>query len=296
MIWVFSAEGRDLLKIILESECDEAKAAIRDLDFADDKEFYSIMTTLKNDHLSVFCNDSDIINALKKNSESEQLSWDCLDSDERPIVFLEIDQERMSQWSGVMRVIVSQLAIHLIRRPEKYSEERLSSVLLLLDEFPLLGKMDIIVEAVTTLRSKNVSLCMFVQSLAQLDGIYGKDLCKIIVDNCKFKVLLTISEPDTQEYFSKAIGGTVVESFGLSLDEERRDGAIVVSSNFIRRPIVYPEELATNKGVLILSPFGFIKIKKATIDYNKVITMKKWIKLMLLRNLDFDDLAGWRRL
>ena len=66
-------------------------------------------------------------------------------------------------------------------------------ILVLLDEFPLLGKMDVITNALTTLRSKKVTFCLMLQSIAQLDAVYGQDTRKIIVDNCQYKAILNIT-------------------------------------------------------------------------------------------------------
>lgn len=66
-------------------------------------------------------------------------------------------------------------------------------ILVLLDEFPLLGKMDAITNALTTLRSKKVTFCLMLQSIAQLDAVYGQDTRKIIVDNCQYKAILNIT-------------------------------------------------------------------------------------------------------
>jgi len=61
-----------------------------------------------------------------------------------------------------------------------------------LDEFPLLGKIDAVTNALTTLRSKKVTFCLMIQSIAQLDAVYSHDVRKIIVDNPKIKHFLAL--------------------------------------------------------------------------------------------------------
>jgi len=104
--------------------------------------------------------------------------------------------------------MITQLIRQIERRPDKYSPQgkETKPLLLLLDEFPLLGRMDVITEAMTTLRSKKVTLYLVIQSIAQLDAVYGSDIRKILVDNCQYKAILQVTEPETQEYLSRMIG------------------------------------------------------------------------------------------
>ena len=71
----------------------------------------------------------------------------------------------------------TQLIRYLERRPDKYSPEGADNIqaLLLMDEFARFGKLPLIADAVSTLRNRNVNICIVIQSLAQLDKIYGRD-------------------------------------------------------------------------------------------------------------------------
>ena len=66
----------------------------------------------------------------------------------------------------------------------------------------MLGKMEVITNGLTTLRSKKVTFCLILQNIAQLDAVYGADVRRIMADNCQYKVILNVTEPDSQEYFS----------------------------------------------------------------------------------------------
>lgn len=58
---------------------------------------------------------------------------------------------------------------------------------------------------------------LIIQSLAQLDSIYGKDTRKIITNNCNYKVVLKATEVETQEYFSKLVGTEEREKISNSI-------------------------------------------------------------------------------
>ena len=101
-----------------------------------------------------------------------------------------------------------QLIRHLERRPEKYSAGGASNrqTLLLMDEFARFGKLPMITAAMATLRSKNVNICLMVQSVAQLDKIYGEHDRRIIFDNCQFQAILRANDADTQKYLCELVG------------------------------------------------------------------------------------------
>ena len=57
----------------------------------------------------------------------------------------------------------------------------------------------------------NVTICLMVQSLVQLDEIYGEKARRTIVDNCHYKAILGTTDADSQKYFSNLIGTCEVE-------------------------------------------------------------------------------------
>ena len=128
-------------------------------------------------------------------------------------------------------MMLTQLIRTLERRPDKFSNERkLPPILLLLDEFPRLGKIDVIQNAVSTLRSKGVTICLVVQSLAQLDKIYGKESRQIIADNCQYKAILGVTDPENQKTISDMIGTINVRQNSINDSSSRSLGKNTGSS------------------------------------------------------------------
>lgn len=135
-------------------------------------------------------------------------SWNDL---EYHNIFLRIPLHRVEQWGSAVNLMYTQLIHYLERRPEKYSDEgsKIEPTLILMDEFARFGKLDAMIPAMSTLRSKSVNFCLVLQSLAQLDMIYGKDARRIILDNCQFQAILRANDPETQKYLSDLIGTTI---------------------------------------------------------------------------------------
>ena len=189
-------------------------------------------------------------------------SWEDLETHN---IFMAIAEDKLGQWDGAISMMLTQLIRTLERRPDKQSPEGkdLPPILLLLDEFPRLGKVDVIQNAVSTLRSKGVTICVVIQSLAQLDKVYGKETRQIIIDNCSYKAILSVTDPDNQKVFSDMIGSVTVGLGGVSASSNKKSENYTITINETREPIVHPHELATLKDIVLMTPEGYCRMDKA---------------------------------
>jgi type IV secretion system protein VirD4 len=135
----------------------------------------------------------------------------------------------------------------------------------MLDEFPRLGKIDIITSAISTLRSKGITIAIFCQSLSQLDAIYGKPARQTIIDNCQYKAILNATDVESQDYFSKLIGimARSTRSYGESHDSEAENLSYSSQISLVlNQPILYPHEFATLKDIVLITPKGFCRVDR----------------------------------
>ena len=188
----------------------------------DNKMLTGISAELSN-KVMVFATDNRIKSAF---SESDNmLRWEDLEDYN---IFMSIPEDKLGQWDGAITLMLTQLIRTLERRADKYDTspgaKKLPPVLLLLDEFPRLGKMDVIQNAVSTLRSKGVTICLIMQSLAQLDKTYGVHTRQIIMDNCPYKAILNVTDPEYQRIFSEMVGYTLFTRPSRSYSQSLGDG------------------------------------------------------------------------
>lgn len=162
--------------------------------------------------------------------------------------------------------MTTQLIRHLERRSEKYSGEGANTeqTLLLLDEFPRIGKVQCMADAMATLRSKGVNICLAIQSIAQLDAVYGIQQRRVIMDNCQFQLVLRANDSETQRLLSDLIGTAIVcrRSAGVSYDEFKRPTGYHLQMGESREHIIQPHELATLNDALVISPYGAFRVEK----------------------------------
>jgi len=221
----------------------------------DEKVLSSIVAEISKNVVH-FVTDKNLIRALSKKNNITPA-----DLEYGYDIYIQIPEHLLRQWKNLLTLIVNQFLSHF----EQRSEINAQPILFLLDEFPRLGKINAIIDGLATLRSKKITICLIIQSLAQLDLIYGMNERKVIADTCSYKAILSATDAETQEYFSRLVG---------TYDKEVTQRG-TQSSPFIEFPkgkstntyeqekrIIKPEEFATLKDIVLLTPFGNLRVEK----------------------------------
>lgn len=88
----------------------------------------------------------------------------------------------------------------------KYSAAKPQKMLLVLDEFPLLGKIEFFEAALAYMAQYGIRAVLAYQSKGQLFKDYGQD--NSLLDNCTIKVFHTAASAETAEWISRMAGQT----------------------------------------------------------------------------------------
>lgn len=263
MCKIISSTMSKLCKELLESQDIHVRMALGEIGFLKPETRACFDRGLRN-KLMVFAADPYISHAFRGQREGANcFTWDDLD---RCNVFLRIPADKIEQWSGAVNLMYTQLIRHLERRPEMYSPEGVHNVqtLLLMDEFARFGKLEMITIAMSTLRSKNVNICLMIQSMAQLDRIYGECDRRIVFDNCQFKAILRAGDAETQKHLCELIGTRTSIQRSVSEHEDEFGDTTGYNRQLseVRDWVIQPHELATLDDVLLLTPYGSCQAKK----------------------------------
>ena len=190
-------------------------------------------------------------------------------------IYVELPQESTDTYAPLVTIMVQDFMNYFMRREDKSSSQSYSSgkkqqpVLFMLDEFPQLNfEYETIHKALSTLRSKCVSVMLAMQSISQLTDKYGDSACTVIIDTCSYFTILSAQDPKSRKFFSELIGKRKVlklTSGGSSEDREYifQDGDF---SNLGENVIVY----ALGKYVLAEKIFWFKEVER-----NKPCHMQK---------------------
>jgi type IV secretion system protein VirD4 len=116
-------------------------------------------------------------------------------------------------------------------------------LLLLLDEFPSLGKLDIFQEALAFIAGYGLKALLIVQDLSQLFAAYGKD--ESIISNCHIRVAYAPNKVETAELLSKMAGQATVSHTQRQYSGNRL--AVVLqhvntNEQIVQRPLLTADE------------------------------------------------------
>lgn len=178
---------------------------------------------------------------------TQRADWTPETLEQGATIYLKVSEHLLDQYKDLWTVIVSQILKYLSQREERKNPP----ILIALDEMPRLSKIDGLTNALATLRSKNVHIMGVIQSMAQLDKIYGKDDRKVIADNCRFKLVLSATDPETQKYFSDLAGQRTALAKGMTV------GAGLIpnmSSHEQGTPLIRPEEWGLLEKPILFAP------------------------------------------
>lgn len=126
---------------------------------------------------------------------------DLLNSDRPVSVYLSIPPSDISRTKPLVRLMLNQIARRLT---EKLPSACARKVLLMLDEFPALGRLDFFENALAFMAGYGVRAFLIAQSLNQIEKAYGPS--HSILDNCHVRVAFATNDERTAKRFSDALG------------------------------------------------------------------------------------------
>jgi len=159
-----------------------------------EKEFGSIVSTAAQ-YINIY---RDPI--LAHNTSSSDFCISDLMNYEKPVsLYLLFPPSDIDRMTPICRMII-ELIIRRSLEDMKYRHK----LLLMLDEFPSLGRLDTFERALAYIRGYGISAFLITQSINQLYKIYTK--FNSIIDNCHVRIFFTPNEPETPKYISSMLG------------------------------------------------------------------------------------------
>lgn len=95
-----------------------------------------------------------------------------------------------------------------------FTEPKKNRILFLIDEFPSLGKLELVESSMSYIAGYGLKMLLITQSMKQLKKIYGKD--NFILANCSIQLYLTPNEIEDAEDISKALDNKTILSVSVS--------------------------------------------------------------------------------
>ncbi|WP_340648136.1 type IV secretory system conjugative DNA transfer family protein [Pseudoxanthomonas winnipegensis] len=210
---------------------DNARSAFSNLLSQADETFASIMGTLK-EPLNAWINpvldaatsgDDFLLTDLRKKKMS---------------IYVGIQPNKLAESRLIVNLFFSQIINLNTRELPQNNAELKYQCLLLMDEFTAIGKVDIIASAVSYMAGYNIRLLPIIQSMAQLDATYGKDVSRTIITNHALQIIYAPREQQDANDYSEMLGYTTFKRRNITRGRE-----VTRSISEERRALMLPQEL-----------------------------------------------------
>jgi type IV secretion system protein VirD4 len=222
----------------------------------------------------------------RNTSKSSFRIRDLMQHDDPVSCYLVINPNDQLRLMPLTRLVLTQIVFTLAARMEfadgRSSEAYKHRLLLLLDEFPSLGKMDLFERALGFIGGYGIKSYIMVQGLPQLFKAYGKD--ESIRVGCHIQVAFAPNDLETCEYLSKSTGQATIlkENYSESFQEGKLFGSKSRQTSLqeVQRPLMTPDECrrlpglrknsrgdVMDAGNMLIFPAGFSAIYGSQVLY-----------------------------
>jgi type IV secretion system protein VirD4 len=117
-------------------------------------------------------------------------------------------------------------------------------LLLLIDEFPSLNRMEIFADALSYMAGYGLKAYLITQDIRQIVDAYGQN--ESIVSNCHVRIAFAPNQVETAELLSKMTGTQTIEKASYNFSGSRFSpvmGHINASVDHVERPLMTPDEV-----------------------------------------------------
>ena len=138
----------------------------------------------------------------------DDMRLDDIDMGKRVIYLVMSDNESATTFLG--RMAFKLLLNRVLKKADACPSGKLARpVVFMCDEFPNLGPLPDFERVISIVRSRGISFSLCMQSISQLNYVYGKERATIILDNCDALVYMGAgSSYESAEYISNLCGTT----------------------------------------------------------------------------------------
>ncbi|HVM78141.1 MAG TPA: IncP-type conjugal transfer protein TraG, partial [Stellaceae bacterium] len=164
----------------------------------------------------------------------------------RPVsLYLVIPPSDISRTKPLVRLVLNQIGRRLTERLEgDPGKRRRHQLLMMLDEFPALGRLDFFETALAFMAGYGIRAYLIAQSLNQISKAYGEN--NAILDNCHVRIAFSSNDERTAKRISDALGTATELRAQRNYAGHRLSpwlGHVMVSRQETARPLLTPGEV-----------------------------------------------------
>ena len=176
---------------------------------------------------------------------TRRCDWRIADliADARPAtLYLVVPPSDISRTKPLIRLVLNQIGRRLTE--DLHARDRRHRVLMMLDEFPALGRLDFFESALAFMAGYGLKSFLIAQSLNQIEKAYGPN--NSILDNCHVRISFATNDERTAKRVSDALGTATEMKAMRNYAGHRLSpwlGHLMVSRSETARPLLTPGEV-----------------------------------------------------
>lgn len=123
-------------------------------------------------------------------------------------IYVGISPSKLNEAAGILNLFFNQaIKLNVDATPDKDTSLK-HQCLFMLDEFTALGRVDVMVDGVAYFAGYNVRVFCVIQSLSQLDAVYGPEKARSMITNLACQMIYTPREQRDANEYSEMLGYT----------------------------------------------------------------------------------------
>lgn len=196
---------------------------------------------------------------------------DLVDAANPVSLYLVCPPSDLSRTKPLMRLLLNQIGRRLTESEPKPNRRKL---LLMLDEFPALGRLDFFEQTLAFVAGYGIKAYLIAQSLNQIEKAYGPS--NSILDNCHVRIAFATNDERTAKRVSEALGTATEQRSQKNFTGHRLSlwlPHMMMSQQETSRPLLTPGEvmqLPSNEELVMVSGVPPLKAQKLRyyLDHN----------------------------
>ena len=226
---------------------------------------YKSITSVFSEKMAIF----DDVNVANVTSKSD-FDFDILGKEKSALFVIVPDEDKV--YYSLVTIILGLLYKELVKLANANENKKCPiEIDWICDEFsncpPLVEPS--IESIISVARSRGLRYHLFIQSLSQLDNVYGKEVAQIILDNAGLQYLKT-NTMSTAEAVSKMLGKKSIESNSISQSISLTNYNGNKSTSLIARDLLTPDEVKNLHHKTIIFPTIGYPIFRDTVIYKRL--------------------------
>lgn len=192
-------------------------------------------------------------------------------------IYVGLTPDNISRLKPLMNMFYQQAAAFFTSRMPQPHEK--FGVLMLMDEFPTLGKMEQFQAGIAYFRGYRVRLFIIIQDTEQLKGIYEESGMNSFLSNSTYRITFAANNMETANLISQLLGNKTAEQVSYNKPKylDLNPGARSLHVSATQRALLLPQEviqLPRNEQIILIESQPPIKCSKVFYYKEKLFTSR----------------------